>query len=394
MSDPLPKPWLTIIGLGEDGLQSLSGASRDALDDAEVIFGGERHLALVEAGTRGRPWPIPFDIAPLLERRGTPTVMLASGDPFWNGAGGTVARHLSPSEWLCHSAPSIFSLAAARLGLRLETCRCMALHAAPFETLRPVLAPGQTVLATLRDPAAVGKLDEWLTAQGFDAELLVLHALGGPREAIFKQGSPNPPQLQGPVAAAATPRSGPFLQRASGLPNSLFAHDGQITKQQVRALTLSALAPRMGERLWDIGAGSGSISVEWCLSGGTAAAIEPRADRIPNIRTNAQAFGLAHLLTVHHGAAPEALAVLPAPDAVFVGGGGSDRLFEVLFQTLAPGTRLVANGVTLETEARLAALYAAHGGDLTRIELASAEPLGSLHGWKPARPIVQWSVTL
>jgi precorrin-6Y C5,15-methyltransferase (decarboxylating) len=390
--------WLSIIGLGEDGLNGLTAASRSALDQAEIVFGGPRHLELVEAGGRGRPWPVPFSITPVLELRGRRVAVLASGDPFWHGAGGSLAAHLAPEDWRAFPSPSTFSLAAARLGWRLEEVICLGLHAAPFEQLVPVLSPGVKVLCLLRDGAAPAALAAWLTARGFGpSRLHVLQALGGGRERMGATVAQdfNLTDLSAPVAVAIDTAGAKGLPRAAGLPDELFASDGQITKRPIRALTLSALAPRPGETLWDIGAGSGSISIEWLLAaqGTRAVALEPRTDRCANIRHNAERFGVAHLVEIVEGNAPNALENLPQPDAVFVGGGNSEILLQFLWDRLAPGTRIVANAVTLETEARLTDWHARVGGGLLRVELADAAPLGRMRGWEHARPIIQWSVT-
>ena len=200
--------------------------------------------------------------------------------------------------------------------------------------------------------------------------------------------------MQAPVAVALEVAGAPGLPRSPGLPDADFAHDGQITKAPVRTLTLAALAPRPGMHLWDIGAGSGSISVEWCLAGGHASAIEQHAQRVVNIHANLQSFGLGKSLTVIEGIAPDALAGLAPPQAIFVGGGFSVALFRVLQSLAPPACRLVVNAVTLETESALAELHAQHGGELLRIELAHAAPLGRMRGWMPVRPVVQWSITL
>lgn len=394
----MSEPWVSIIGLVEDGLSGLTTASRDALAAAEVIFGGPRHLALVGAGDRGRDWPVPFSVAPVLALRGRRVAVLASGDPFWHGAGGSLAAHLTPDEWRAFPAPSTFSLAASRLGWRLEEVLCLGLHAAPFARLRPELAPGGRAICLLRDGSAPAELARWLAAAGFGAsDLWVMEALGGPRERIrhARAESFDLTDIAAPVAIAITAAGGPGLPRASGLADDLFAHDGQITKRPVRALTLSALAPRPSELLWDIGGGSGSISVEWALAapGARAITIEPRADRAATIRANAESFGLSHRIEVIEGAAPEALAGLPAPDCVFVGGGGSQVLLDTLWATLRPGTRLVANAVTLETEALLTQWHGQQGGSLIRVELSEAAPLGRMRGWTRTRPVTQWSVS-
>lgn len=390
-------PWLSIVGMPHDTAAQLPPASRAAIDAAEVIFGGPRHLDLVNAGERGRPWPVPFTVDPVLAAKGRQVVVLASGDPFWFGAGGSLSAHLDPGDWRVLPAPSTFSWVAGALGWRLEDVTCHGLHAAPLAQLRAVLAPKGRFICLLRDGAAPAELAHWLTAEGAgQARLFVCERMGGTDQRVREttaQGF-DLSDVAAPVAVAVALPAGVGLPRSSGLPDDLFAHDGQITKRPVRALTLSALAPRPGEVLWDIGAGSGSISVEWCLAGGRAVVFEQHAARADNITRNAEQFGLAHRLTVHHGDAHALIADRPAPDAVFVGGGGSDALFEALFDTLPKGTRLVANGVTLETEARLARLHGEKGGSLLRVELAEAAPLGRLRGWHPARPVVQWSVVL
>jgi precorrin-6Y C5,15-methyltransferase (decarboxylating) len=385
-------PWLAIVGLGEDGLPGLSVAARQALDAAEVVFGGPRHLALARAGERGRAWPVPFDAAPVLAERGRRVAVLASGDPFWHGAGGSLAALLDPGEWVSHPAPSAFQLAAGRLGWRLETVTCLGLHAAPLDRLRPHLAEGARLILLLRDAAAVAALADWLAANGAAAsELHVLEALGGPRERVRRlAGGTVPGDIAAPVAAAVEVRGTAGLPRVPGLPEDAFAHDGQITRAPVRALTLAALAPRPGQMLWDLGAGSGSVAVEWCLAGGQAVAVEARADRAANAAANAARFGIDHRLAVRTADWPAAVADLPRPDAVFVGGGLDAQRLARLWDALPAGVRLVANAVTLETEAVLAAAAARHGGTLWRFDIAQAAPLGRGRGWVAARPVTQW----
>lgn len=397
MSDPICGPWLSIVGITEDGPDGLPDASRRALAAAQVVLGGPRHLALAGVGERGRPWPVPFDLAPLLALRGRPVAVLVSGDPFWCGAGGSIAAVLDPGEWRALPAPGVLSLAAARLGWRLEECVSLGLHAAPLARLRPHLARGCRIIATLRDAEAPAALARWLVAEGAGAARLTLMArLGGPHEALHRLRAEDPvPASAAPVAVAI---DGACLPRGFGLagvpgrPDALFTDDGQITKSPLRALTLAALAPRPNELLWDIGGGSGAIAVEWALAGGRAVTIEPRADRIARIRANLEAFGVAHRVAAIQGAAPAALAGLAEPDAVFVGGGASEAVLEALWARLTPGARLVANAVTLETEALLARWHAARGGRLMRIDIAEAAPLGRMRGWTPARPVTQWSV--
>ncbi|NOD62807.1 MULTISPECIES: precorrin-6y C5,15-methyltransferase (decarboxylating) subunit CbiE [unclassified Ruegeria] len=395
-------PWLTVLGLGEDGLDGLSPTSRQVLDRAEVIMGPPRHLSLLpETGAERIEWPVPFsDGLPILQGlRGKQTVVLASGDPFWFGAGSVIARNFDAGEWTALPGQSTFSLAAARLGWPLESTLTFGLHAAPLTRLRPHLAPGLRAILLLRDGKAVAELATYLTETGFaDSSLHVMQALGGPREnsqtvtlteALL--GTFDHPVCVGLDVTGA----GPALSKASGKPDDIFETDGQITKRPIRALTLSALAPQRGEHLWDIGGGTGSISIEWLMCDPTLSAtcIEPRADRAERIRRNADTLGQDRLNVVH-GTAPEALSGVDLPDVVFIGGGLSANLLAWLRDALPKGTRLVANAVTLESEALLARWHEDLGGDLLRIELAHSAPLGQRRGWKSAYPVVQWSVTL
>jgi precorrin-6Y C5,15-methyltransferase (decarboxylating) len=291
-----------------------------------------------------------------------------------------------------HPAPSTFSLAANRLGWRLEECLCMGLHAAPFARLRPVLGRGVRVICTLRDGAAVAELADWLVANGHpNARVTVLERLGGPLEQVTS-GLPDGP-IVAPVSAAIE-ATDPGLPQASGLPDELFQHDGQITKRAVRALTLSALAPRAGEVLWDIGAGSGSVGIEWLLAGGAkVAGLEADPVRAERARGNVAAFGLSHRHALTEARAPEGLDGLPVPDAVFIGGGASEALLQAVWDRMPVGVRLVMNAVTIETEALVLDWSARQGGSLLKIDLAEPAAIGRKRGWKAALPILQWSVT-
>lgn len=394
-------PWLTIIGLGEDGPEGLTGASRAALEAAEIVMGPPRHLSLLpELAAERVSWPVPFaeGLDLLASYAGRRVVVLASGDPFWFGAGSVIARRLAPGEWRALPGLSVFSLAAAHLGWPLEQTLCLGHHAAPLTRLRPHLAPGTRIILTLRDGAAVAELGHYLISLGFGASRLwVMESLGGPRERVTPaQADAVPQAVSHPVAVAVdVTGKGAALPRCSGIDDGFFDSDGVMTKRPVRALTLSALAPKPFETLWDIGGGSGSIGIEWLLAHPTtqAVAIEPRADRIALIRSNAAALGVDRL-QVSQGAAPEALEGLPPPDAVFIGGGLSRDLLDWLMAHLPQGTRLVANAVTLESEAVLIAAHAARGGSLLRIDLAQAGALGPRRGWKAAYPVVQWSKVL
>ncbi|NYZ15173.1 precorrin-6y C5,15-methyltransferase (decarboxylating) subunit CbiE [Azospirillum sp. RWY-5-1] len=393
-------PWLTIVGLGEDGADGLSSAALAAIAAADVVTGASRHLALLPGLTaEAMEWPVPFadGIPRLLALRGRRVVMLASGDPFWFGAGTSVTRHLELGEWWALPAPSTFGLAAARLGWALETTVCLGLHAAPLARLRPHLAPGVRALLLLRDGAAVAELAAWLRDAGFGATAMtVLESLGGPRERVRRTSAAgfDLTDVAHPVAVGLEPAGdGAVITAAAGRADALFDHDGQITKRPVRALTLSALAPRPGERLWDIGAGSGSVSIEWLLAHPTtqATAVEADPARAARIRANADRLGADRLQLVQ-GRALDVLEGLPPPDAVFVGGGLSEALLTALWERLPAGCRVVANAVTLESEALLASWHDRVGGSLLRIELAEASPLGGRRGWKSAYPVVQWSV--
>jgi precorrin-6Y C5,15-methyltransferase (decarboxylating) len=290
-----------------------------------------------------------------------------------------------------HPVPSTFQLAANRLGWRLEECICLGLHAAPLARLCPVLGRGVRAICTLRDGAAVAELAAWLAANGHPgARLTVLERLGGPGERITAGTVPT--GIGAPVSVAIE-ATDPGLPGASGLPDDLFRHDGQITKRPVRALTLSALAPRKGELLWDIGAGSGSVGIEWLLAGGARVeALEADPARAARARANVAAFGLAHRHRLTEAPAPEGLAGLPVPDAVFVGGGASETLLASLWETMPAGCRLVLNAVTIETEALVLDWSARQGGELLKIELAQPAALGRKRGWRAALPILQWSV--
>ena len=390
------------MGLGEDGPDGLPPASRRALEEAEVVMGAKRHLALLPAHEAETvEWPVPFaDGLPVLrELRGRRVVVLASGDPFWFGAGAVIAREFERGEWQALPGPSTFALAAARLGWPLERTLCLGLHAAPMARLRPHLAPGVRAILLLRDGQAVRELARYLADAGFgESRLTAMEALGGPRERIAEAPAHGLPDtvFRHPVAVAVeVAGKGGGLPRASGIEDGFFETDGQITKRPVRALALSALAPRPGETLWDIGGGSGSIAIEWLLADPSTRAIgiEARPDRAARIRANADRLGVDRL-TVVEGAAPAALEGLSPPQAVFVGGGLSEALLADLATRLAPGTRLVAHAVTLESEALVMAWSERRGGALLRIELSEAAPLGPRRGWKASYPVVQWRVVL
>ena len=402
MPDRIP-PWLTIVGIGEDGLAGLGDEAKTAIGAAELVFGGARHLELADAAIRGERhvWLSPFErsVEAVLSARGRPVVVLASGDPFFYGVGVTLCRRIARAEMRVFPAPSSFSLAASRMGWALQDTVCVSLHGRPIDLIRPHLHPGSRILALTSDSDGPAALAALLAESGFGAsQLTVLEALGGARERVSHHRADglalaDADMLNVCAVEVAADDGARIFAYTPGLDDSLFDHDGQITKREVRALTLSALAPRRGELLWDIGAGSGSIGIEWMLADPSlrAIAIEGHPERAARIRRNAQAFGVPGLSVVE-GAAPMALSGLVAPDAVFIGGGGSEAgVMEAALAGLKPGGRLVANAVTTEMEAVLLAHHARLGGSLIRIDIARASPVGQMTGWRPAMPVTQWS---
>jgi precorrin-6Y C5,15-methyltransferase (decarboxylating) len=389
--------------LGEDGIAGLGENARAAISAASVVFGGKRHLELAASLITGeaQPWATPFDATmhDVLALRGTKVCVLASGDPFFFGVGATLSRHVQASEMIAYPAPSAFSLAASRLGWPLQETETVSLHGRPTDLIRPLLHPGRRILALTSDENGPAQLAELLRAGGFgSSHLTVLEALGGPSERIrvamaetFDLADLHVLNLVAvEVKAAAGAR---ILPLGFGLDDALFEHDGQITKREIRALTLSALSPRSGQLLWDVGAGSGSIGIEWMLSHPSmgAIAVEAHPERAARIRRNASGFGVPGLHLVE-GQAPAALSGLPQPDAIFIGGGGSETgVLDVAIKALKPGGRLVANAVTLEMEAVLLGAHQKHGGQLVRIDVARAAAIGTMNGWRPAMPVTQWT---
>ena len=404
MTSPSCGKWLSLIGIGEDGAEALSPAARTLLAQAQLVVGGARHLALagpLAAKTMTWPSPMAAAIPEILARRGSPVCVLASGDPFFYGVGSLLSAHVRPEEMQCLPAPSAFSLAAARLKWSLQECCLVSLHGREFERIIPALQPHAKILCLSWDETTPPRLAKLLCEKGLGpSRIIVMEAMGGPRERLrestaqaFGMEGIDPLNLVA-IEIAATAQS-QILPVASGLADSWFETDGQLTKREVRAVALSSLSPRRGELLWDVGAGSGSIAIEWllCHPANRAIAIESRADRASRITRNALSLGVPQLEIIT-GKAPEAFANLPQPQAIFVGGGGGDtQLLDRAYAALPSGGRLVVNAVTIETEAELISRFKALGGGLLRIEIAHADPLGSFHGWRPALPVTQWSVT-
>lgn len=390
-------PWLTVVGIGEDGFSGLGKQARRALLGASRIIGSPRQLALLpRCVTAAREqWPTPFTLAPVLALRGEPVCVLASGDPMFYGVGASLARQVAAEEMQVLSMPSSCALAAARLGWPLQDLQVVSLVARPLVALNAHLHSGMRLLVLSNDgdsPAAIAAL---LRERGFGpSRLHVLEHLGATAERHLCGSAEDWPHTQ--VAAlnlvaieCQASATAPRLGRVAGLADDAFRHDGQLTKRDVRAITLARLAPQPGELLWDVGAGCGSIGIEWMRAHPAcrALAIEADAGRQGFIEYNRDALGVPGLQLVR-GKAPEALAGLERPDAIFIGGGVTrDGVLALCWERLRPGGRLVANAVTLQSELALAHFRERHGGDLTRIHVAQAQPLGAFDTWRQALPI-------
>lgn len=404
---------VTVAGIGADGWPGLSPLSASAIEQAGVIAGGPRQLALLPERVAGRRVPLPSPLVPglpgLIDAHAKAgLVVLASGDPMFYGIGSTLVRLLGADRVLVLPHPSSVSLATARLGWPLDDTDVVSLVGRPLELLHPLLQPGRRVLALVAEPTAAADVRSLLDSSGFGVSPVTLLAdLGGPDEVVAPaDAAPHSrlailaidcrlgaPAADGDGDGDQGPGRG-LLPRVPGLPDAAFEHDGQLTKREIRALTLAALAPVPGQLLWDVGAGSGSIGIEWMRvhPASRAIAIEPNDTRRARIARNAAALGVPGLSVVA-GAAPGALAGLPAPDAVFIGGGVTvPGVVAACAAALGPGGRLVANAVTLDGQALLADWRQRLGGSLTRIGVERAEALGSRTIWRPALPVVQWAL--
>ena len=390
-------PWLTVVGIGEDGFKGLGRNARHALLRATRIIGAQRQLDLLPVCIRGERalWPSPFSLAPVLARRGEPVCVLASGDPMFYGVGASLARQVAADELLILPAPSSVSLAAARLGWPLQEVVTLSVVARPLAALIAHLASGVRLLVLSNDGSSPASIASLLTASGFGpSRLSVFEHLGGAHEQRIDGlaqawrdvtvADLNLVAIEC-VADAQTVR----LSRLAGLPDAAFKHDGQLTKRDVRAMTLARLAPMPGELLWDVGAGSGSIGIEWMRAHPSCRALAIEADegRQGLIEHNRDVLGVPGLQLIR-GKAPDALQGLEAPDAIFIGGGVTrDGVLDTCWQHLKPGGRLVANAVTLQSEMTLMNWRMRYGGELTRIHVAQAQPLGEFDTWRQALPI-------
>jgi precorrin-6B C5,15-methyltransferase / cobalt-precorrin-6B C5,C15-methyltransferase len=395
--------WLAVVGIGEDGFAALNPTAHALIETAEVMVGGTRHLGMVPGGAAERlVWerPLSETIDAIKARRGRRVTVLASGDPMWYGIGVTLGRCFAREEMTVIPQPSAFSLAAARLGWPLADCAMLTLHGRPLETLRVHLAPHRRILALSEDGNTPRAVAELLTGSGWGPSRLTVFAhLGGSLECAIEEDAQNwgarwVPDLN---TLAIECRAGPgarALSLLAGLPDDAFEHDGQLTKREVRAATLAALNPLPSQTLWDVGAGCGSVAIEWLRGGAgrTAIAIERDPARAAMIARNAASLGVP-ALRVAVGTAPAALRDLAHPDAIFIGGGiASPGLLAEAWRHLPPGGRLVANVVTAQGEARLLDWHARHGGALVRIAVSRAAPVGQRHLWRPLAPVTQLSV--
>lgn len=394
---------IEVVGVGAAGWSSLGPAERELVVAAEVVLGGARHLAMLPAvtGQRREPWPtdlraaLPGLVDGHQERS---VVVLASGDPLVAGVGSILVDLLGAERVRIHPAVSSVALARARLGWPEETVELIRLRGDDVDLVRRALFPGRRMLILSRDAASPAEIAALLVGCGFGASALtVLGDLGGPGESRRTERAADWAGASPPlniVALECRAETVGAWSLAPGLPDAEYDHDGQLTKRHLRASALAHLLPRPGELLWDVGAGAGSVGIEWSRSHPSCRtlAVERDPDRAKRIRSNARSLGVPGLEVVL-GSAPDVLDDLPAPDAVFVGGGASAATLERSWSALPAGGRMVVHAVTQETQVIMTAAWQAHGGELTRIAVEQLERIGSYHGWKPARAIVQWSAT-
>lgn len=397
----MSEPWLHIVGIGEDGMDGLVPATRAVVEAAQIIIGGDRHHRLSERVQAERvAWPSPFDalIDVLESYRGKRVVVLATGDPLWFSVGARIGRAIDPSEIIYHPQLSAFQLAAARMGWSMPDVETLTVHGRPVEQMIAYIQPDIRLLILTTGTETPAQIARFLSDRGFgESKLTVLAAMGGKDEQRFegiaRDWAHEVPAFNTMAVECIAAPDAALLPRVPGLSDDLFQSDGTMTKQEVRAATLAKLMPMRGALLWDIGTGCGSVAVEWMRAARYARAIgiEPRADRRAMAAANALALG-APKLELIDGKVPEALSGLDAPDAVFIGGGLSAETFEAAWTALRPLGRLVANAVTLESEAVLIGLHKKHDGQLVKLQVNRAEPVGALTGWRPLMPVTQWSL--
>ncbi len=393
--------WLHIVGIGQDGMTGLSPSAKEVVESAEIIIGGDRHHRLSNAVTAERiSWPSPFSdlIDQLVSYRGRRVVVLATGDPLWYSVGARIGRTIPPEQITYHPQLSAFQLAAARMGWSLADVETLTVHGRPVEQMIPFIQPGQRLLVLTTGEETPARIAEILTERGFGSSAMTAFAsMGGDGEQRFDGTASGwahrVPAFNTLAVHCAATSDASLLPRIAGLSDDLFEHDGLMTKQEVRAVTLAKLMPMRDALLWDIGTGCGSVAIEWMRSAREAKAvgIDSNAARRAIALRNAVTLGTPGLQIVE-GRAPEALRNLDAPDAVFIGGGLAADVFDAAWAALRPLGRLVANAVTLETEALLLKLHGRHGGQLVRIAVSRASPVGEVTGWRPQMPVTQWSL--
>ncbi len=398
----MSKTWLNIVGIGEDGVGGLSPAARSSLNSADILIGGTRHHALTGEITAERvTWPSPFDamIETIASLRDKQVCVLVTGDPAWFSAGVKIASHFKPDEVSIHPHVSAFQLAASRMGWALQDVVTLTVHGRPVETVLPELFPGARLVLLTNDSSTPAQIAGLLVDRGFGgSRMTALSHMGGPHEKTLNGTaggwSGSPEDFHTLCVECLADSDAQVLPRGPGLPDDAFEHDGKMTKSEVRAISLSRLAPRPGDLLWDIGCGCGSVAIEWMRMAGNARAIgmDPHADRREVARRNALKLGVPGLQLID-AVAPAGLAGLDAPDAVFIGGGASMATVDACLSALKPHGRIVANAVTLESEQILSTVHDRHGGQLVRLSVARAEPVGRYHGWKPFMAVTQWSKT-
>ena len=394
-------PWLHIVGIGEDGLNGLTPATRTVVEAAEIIVGGERHHALAATVSAVRiPWPTPFNtmVETLKSYRDQRVVVLVTGDPLWFSAGARIGRDLPAEEIVYHPQLSAFQLAAARMGWSLADVETLTVHGRPVEQMIAFIQPDQRLIVLTTGAETPAQIAAFLSERGFgQSKMTVLAAMGGEHEARFEGTAATwnhivPAFNTLCIDCIAAPDAA-LLPRVPGLADDLFISDGTMTKRDIRATTLAKLMPMRGALLWDIGTGCGSVAIEWMRAARYARAIgiEPRADRRAMAAQNALALGVPRLQLID-GKVPESLENIEAPDAVFIGGGLSRETFDAAWSALRPLGRIVANAVTLESEAELIALHREFGGDLVKLQTYRADAVGTRTGWRPSMPVTQWSL--
>lgn len=394
--------WLSVIGVTEEGATALTTSARELIDGAEVLIGGQRHLDMFpDAPAERLTWTRPLNhlAERIAEFKGRRTAVIATGDPLNFGIAAKLLQTVPIEETIIIPAPSAFSLVAARMGWSLPDIECITLHGRPAERIRAWPEPGLRIIALSGDARTPPKVAQMLVDAGYgQSRMTVFGHAGGPNETRVETMAagwgPDIPDLN-TMAIECIAEPGTIVHgRTAGLADDLFDHDGKMTKREVRSITIARLAPVRGGLLWDVGSGCGSVGIEWMRSAPEARAlgIEPDADRRAMAAANAATLGVPEFRQIN-GMAPIALADLPRPDAIFVGGGTSDPLVvPACWDALSPGGRLVANAVTLEGQAQLMAAHKRHGGDLVRIGIDRASPVGAMTGWRPAMPVTQWAL--